>query len=290
MKNALLLTSLLALLGLGLMACTEEDTKEASCDPACGENQTCVVDEAGETATCECNAGYRFNSDSTACVQACPAAEGDFDPCADYDGATCQEDGDNGVKCVCDEGFTYRADVGCVQFVWVAAVCTGGPTGLASATEGSDIDAIGVNDTWCASENDVKYSKGAKGNVDAAHQNKAGVVGAPGGTAGNAATYISLGLPNDDGTGNGWVACKFANPIVSSDTVKVAELTGQNAADEPYDVVVCYADPETDLPDCVKLGSEPVGGAPNQSKTTEFPATALSEGDGPAAKPVPAEE
>ncbi len=282
MKHFTLLAGLAMIMGLGLMAC--EDTTEATCDPVCGENQTCNTEL--DTPACECNVGFKMKSDNSGCVAECPAT----DPCeAKYIGASCVQEGDAAPTCKCDEGFVYRAtDDKCVSFNTVLVLGIGGSK-VASATEGPDVDAIGIkkaaaaDTTWCAAETDVMFHAvspaHADSDVDAAHQTKGAVVGAPNGDANTAASYHSLGLPN--GEDKGWISCKFATTyIVATDTLQVAEVTGANAATEPFDVYACYDQIEaTALAPCVKIGSEAVGSGPSATTTFDFvvPATLAEE-------------
>ncbi|MBM4320052.1 MAG: hypothetical protein FJ125_08840 [Deltaproteobacteria bacterium] len=293
MKLWNLLFGLLLLAGIAFTVGCEETTEEEAkaCDPACAE-ETEVCNTEGETPVCECAEGYKKIGEGTTCVAGCPAA----DPCGDkYEAATCTEVA-TGATCACDEGALYVAAAEkCVFFDTVLVVCTGGPELAGRQTQGTDLDAIGVQkkDTaeeatvWCAAEADVVHHPGPGGTVDAAHQNKAGVVGAPDGDALTANTYISMGLPVADD--QGFISCKFDLALALGDKVIISEVTGDQDAAEPFDVLACYQqlEADADVP-CVKLGSEAEGDKGGGDKFTKFPfdVPALSADALPAGLPA----
>ncbi len=267
MKRMSWFAALTLLLGASAMIGCEETTDDPECTLVCG-NGACAFEEGTETQICACNDGFKATEAKDACVAACPA-EG-AGACEEYD-AMCS-DIPTGIECKCDEGLFYREAAGkCVPFntVLVLGTDTDG-TGVTSPTMGPDVDAIGVrkgaDTTWCAAEGDVAFGAGPAGNVDAAHQTKGAVVGAPDGVAADANTYHSLGLA--DATGNGWVSCKFADVALGiGDILVINEVTGANAADEPFEVWACYDQMDV-LDSCMIVGSEAVGSPP--SATTEF--------------------
>lgn len=233
------LTLLAALPLLALAACDDATTEDATCEPACGENQTCDATTNPDAPVCVCDDGWKMKSDNSGCVMTCPAE----DPCiAAYEAAKCVQEGDTDPTCVCDDGFVYLTDAAkCVTLNTLLVVGTGG-IDVQSPTEGVDVDAIGIDKagtvTWCGAAGDVTVHNGPGGDVDADHRNKAAVTGAPDGVAATASTYYSLGLPT--GEDKGWVSCKYNTFVATGDTVKVAEVTGATATDEPFALYACY--------------------------------------------------